>query len=317
DLEVAVHVSAPAQIEKSGTITVNAKSLYEIIKESQGQEVDVTSLSNERIEIISGQSEYKLMGLSPKEFPNLPEVEGEFNKVATESFLKVLDKVSFAMSNDETRYHLNGVLIEKGDVDSVMVATDGHRLAYYKQALDLKNVKPEKVILPKKGVIELSKLCEKEKAIDLCVTERHILAKTEKQTLYIRLIDGNFPDYNRVIPDKNKVEINIPRQEFVGALKRVALMANDRSKGVSLYFCNDSLSISSSNPELGEAKEDIELAYKGPVFTIGFNASYFIDVLNVITDEQVIVSFKDELSPCLISCNSDPGFKSVIMPMRR
>lgn len=316
DLEVAVHVLAQAQIEEAGSVTMSAKSLYDIIRESASDEIEVSTTENERIKISTNQSEYKIMGLPAKEFPNLPQIEGEFSRISTEEFNKMFDKVCFAMSTDETRYHLNGILLERHGKETLMVATDGHRLAYTKQPFCLAQMKQDKVILPRKGVNELRKLISDEKSFDLCVSERHIFAKTEKQTLFIRLIDGNFPDYRRVIPEGNKTDIDIPRDDLVGALKRVSLLANDRSKGVALYFCNNSLSVTSSNPELGEAKEDIDLQYKGPVLNIGFNAKYFIEVLSVIPDDKVRISFNDELSPCLITCESDPGFKSVIMPMR-
>lgn len=316
DLEVAVHVQAQAQVEKSGSITVNAKSLYEIIKEAVSEEISFELDDTDRIKIICNQSEYNIMGLSAKEFPSLPKIEGEFSRIACEDFSKMFDKVCFAMSTDETRYHLNGVLLENKESALAMVATDGHRLAYIERPIKLTNFQQEKVILPRKGVNELRKLLDQEKSFDFCISERHVFCKTEKQTLYIRLIDGNFPDYRRVIPEGNPVEVNIPRQDLLGALKRVSLLANDRSKGVSLYFCNNLLSVTSSNPEIGEAKEDLDLEYKGPVLNIGFNAKYFIDVLQVITDETVTIAFKDNLSPCLVTCGSEIGFKSVVMPMR-
>lgn len=315
DLEVAVHVLAQAQVEQAGSITVNAKSLHDIIKESVSEEISLQLTGNDRVKISSSHSEYNILGLPAKEFPTLPKIEGEFARVASEDVAKMFDKVCFAMSTDETRYHLNGILLEKQGKSTVMVATDGHRLAYSKQDIKL-DMTQDKVILPRKGVNELRKLIAQEKAFDISVVDRHVFIRTEKQTLFIRLIDGNFPDYNRVIPEGNPVDIKIPRGDLVGALKRVSLLANDRSKGVALYFCNNSLSVTSSNPEIGEAKEDIDLQYKGPVLNIGFNAKYFIDVLNAIPDDDVIIAFKDELSPCLVTCESDSGFLSVIMPMR-
>ncbi|MBF0106681.1 MAG: DNA polymerase III subunit beta [Deltaproteobacteria bacterium] len=317
DLEVAVNLSLQAEVQTSGKITVSAKSLFEIVKESAGQDILVSKSENERVQIISNQSEYKIMGLPCEEFPALPEVKGTFAKISSAGLVKLFDNVSFAMSSDETRYHLNGILIEKNPDGAVMVATDGHRLAYTQGALDISGMQQDKVILPKKGVYELKKFCEKAKEIDLCISDHHVLAQTEGFLLFIRIIDGNFPDYNRVIPSVNPVVIEIPRQSLLGALKRVSLLVNDRSKGVSLYFCNNSLTISSSDPEVGEAKEDIDITYSGAVFTIGFNAFFFIDVLNVIEDECVKIAFKDALSPCLITCDSNPGFKSVVMPMRR
>ena len=316
DLEVAVHVQAQAQVEKPGKITVSAKSLFDIIRETSSEEINISTTESDRVEIVTNNGLYKILGLSAKEYPSLPAIEGEFVRIASEDLAQMLDKVCFAMSTDDTRYHLNGVLLEKNGSETNLVATDGHRLSFTKRAISMEKMRQDKIIIPRKAVNELRKLLAQEKSIELSVSERHIFVKTEKQTLYIRLIDGNFPDYRRVIPQDNPIKIEIPRDSLVGALKRVSLLANDRSKGVAFYFCNNSLTVSSSNPEIGEAKEDIEIDYKGSVLNIGFNAKYFLDVLGVIPDDKVVVAFKDELSPCLVSCASEPGFKSVVMPMR-
>jgi len=157
DLEVAVHVQAQATIEKPGKITVNAKNLFDIVRESASEEINVKASTNNRIEILSNQSEYKIHGLDAKEFPNLPTIDGEMIRVSSEQITKMFEKVCFAMSTDETRYHLNGVLLEKGDKEAVMVATDGHRLSYTTQPLDLSRIKQEKIIIPRKGVLKCAK----------------------------------------------------------------------------------------------------------------------------------------------------------------
>ncbi|MFH1356441.1 MAG: DNA polymerase III subunit beta [bacterium] len=316
DLEVAVHVQVQAEIEIAGKITVNAKNIHNIVRESASDEIHINTTEGNRVEINSKQSEYKILGLDAKEFPNLPTIDGEMIRLPSDQVAEMFERVCFAMSADETRYHLNGILLEKDEKETVMVATDGHRLSYVKHALDLSRMKQNKIIIPRKGVVELRRMVVNEKSIDFCVSDRHIFIQTEKQTLFIRLIEGNYPDYNRVIPKENPISIEIPKNELLGALKRVSLLANDNTKGVSLYFCNDSLSLSTSNPEIGEAKEDIVLKYNGPVINIGFNARYFIDVLNIVPDDNIVISLKDELSPCLITSPSDVGFKSVIMPMR-
>lgn len=316
DLEVAVHILAQAQIEKGGTITVNAHHFYDIIKESPTEEILISTSDNNRVHISSHNSEYKIIGLPATDFPTLPAIQEKFTRINSEDLLKMLDKVCFAMSTDETRYHLNGILLERGDKNLVIVATDGHRLSMTEQDIPAEKIKVKKAIIPRKGVQELRHLMSTEKSIELSVAERHIFARTEKQTLYIRLIDGNFPDYQRVVPKDNKVEIELGCEELSGALKRVALLANDRSKGVLFYFNHGNLTLSTSNPEMGEARENLDIDYKGPTLNIGFNAKYVLDVLGVITDKTATFSFKDELSPCLVSCASDPGFRSVIMPMR-
>jgi DNA polymerase-3 subunit beta len=317
DLEVAVNVLVPAQIKAAGKITLSAKSLFDIVRESPGDHVELKLTDNNFIQISSKQSQYRLLSLPANEFPKLPKVEGEFSPVETESFLSMLDKVTFAMSTDETRYHLNGVLIDKlSNSEIALVATDGHRLAYSQKNIALPFMKQKKIILPRKGVAEMRKMAAGQKVLKMSIGERHVFVQNEMQTLFVRLIDGEFPDYSRVIPEGNPLAIPLPRQELAGALKRVSLLSSDRSHGVNLYFCNNSLTVSASNPEIGEAKEEIVINYKGDLLNIGFNAKYFIDVLSVITDENVIVEFKDALSPSLVKAPSDAGFKSVIMPMR-
>ncbi len=316
DLEVAVHVAAQAEIEKSGSITVNARNLYDIIKESPSEEIHISSEDNNRILITSLNSEYKIVGLPATDFPSLPAIQGKFTRVSSDDFLKMFDKVCFAMSTDETRYHLNGVLLERSEKGLIIVATDGHRLSLTEQPIKLDSIKLEKAILPRKGVQELRRLMGVEKSFEICVAERHVFIRTEKQTLFIRLIDGNFPDYNRVVPKENNIHIELPKDELVGALKRVSLLANDRSKGVLFYFCNGSLTLSTSNPEMGEARENLDIDYKGGTLNIGFNAKYVLDAVGVVPDATVKFAFKDEISSCLITCESDPGFRSVVMPMR-
>lgn len=316
DLEVAMVVSTVAQVISPGKIVVLAKSLHDIIREAGSLDIHVKSEDNDRLEITAGNSHYKILALAAKEFPKLPDVDGRFFTVSTKVFGAMLDKTCFAMSNDEARYHLNGILLEKkSDGECAMVATDGHRLSFTQAKIGVE-LKQDKIILPRKGISELRKLVSDTEAFDFAASDRHVFIKLPDKSLAIRLVDGDFPDYNRVIPKDNPTNITLPREELVGALRRVSLLASDRSKGVSLYFCNNSLTVTSSNPEIGEAKEEITLSYKGPVISIGFNARYFLDVLSVMGDAEIKVAFRDELSPCLITCQSDERFRSVIMPMR-
>lgn len=316
DLEVAVHIFVQAEIEEPGRVTVCAKSLNDIVREADSDMLSLVTTETDRVQITTNHGEFKIHGLAAKEFPNLPKVEGKFVRLAGDALRNTLNKVGFAMSMDETRYHLNGLLFERQEKGLVVVATDGHRLSYDRCALDLSVMKHEKVIVPRKGVAEILRLLSAEKSVELSVSDRHLFVRTERQTLYIRLIDGNFPDYHRVIPKDNPTVVNVPREALAGALRRVSLLANDRSKGVTFYFCNACLSLTSSSVEIGEGKEEIDIDYKGPVLNIGFNAKYVLDVLSAIPDEVVSVAFKDDLSPCLITCASDPGFKAVVMPMR-
>lgn len=318
DLEVAVILHVPAQILKTGKVTVLFKTLFDIIKESSSTEIIISQTDESRLHITCQNSQYKVFMMPVEEFPKLPEIKGHFQKIPAAVVMSMLDVVSFAMSSDETRQHLNGILLEKSAENHfAFVATDGHRLALVHKDLQI-SMKQNKVILPRKGVTELRKMISHASEFEMAVSERHIFIRDQKQTLFIRMIDGDFPDYHQVIPqssDKNTVVL-VPRLDFIGALKRVSLLSHDRSRGVSLYFCKDSLSISSSNPDLGEAKEEIVLSYKGPILSVGFNAKYLLDVFSVIKEDTVKMEFSDEISPCLVSIPSDPDFLSVIMPMR-
>jgi len=316
DLEVAVHVFAQAKVEKGGSITLNAHNLYDILKEAPAEEIQLTVSENNRAHISSLNSEYKLAGLPATDFPTLPAIEEKFSRINSDDLLHMLDKVYFAISTDETRYHLNGILLERNDKNLLVVATDGHRLSMTERDISAEKIKVKRAIVPRKGVQEFKRLMAAEKSIEIYVAERHLFVRTEKQTLYIRLIDGNFPDYQRVVPKDNTIKIDIVKEDLAGALKRVSLLASDNTKGVLFYFNHGALTLSTSSPERGEARENIDIGYVGGPLNIGFNAKYVLDVLGAVPDKTATFHFKDELSPCLISCDSDPGFRAVIMPMR-
>lgn len=316
DLEVALHVLTQAEVGKAGTITVLAKKLFDIVKEAAGEEIKLRVLENDRVEITSLSNQCKIMALPANEFPKLPEPEGEFVRIGTEAFTDMLGKVGFAMSSDETRYHLNGVFLEKKDKEAVIVATDGHRLSLTRRELEFPGLPQNGIIIPRKGVNELKKLISAEKSFDVSVSKKHLFVRTEKQTLFIRLIDGDFPNYNRVIPQECKVSVDIPREPLIGALRRVSLLSDDYSKGVKLYFCKDALLVNTANAEVGEAREEIPLTFDREAVEVSFNARYLLDVLGSLADESIELNFNDKSSPCVIRIKSDAGFVSVIMPMR-
>jgi DNA polymerase-3 subunit beta len=262
---VAVNVLCQAQVKKPGKITVLARKLFDIVKEAAGAEITIKTSENDRVEITSRQMQCKIVGLSANEFPKLPDSEGEFFPVETAAFQDVLEKVSFAMSTDETRYHLNGVYVEKQGSDTVFVSTDGHRLSLMRTQLRLPEI-TEGIIIPRKGVNELRKAISALKAFEFSVGKKHAFVRSEKETLFIRLIDGDFPNYRRVIPESTQIKLKVPREELIGALKRVSLLSDEYSKGVKLYFCNGALLVNTANLDVGEAKEELALDFKGEAF---------------------------------------------------
>ena len=233
----------------------------------------------------------------------------------------MLNKVSYAMSNDETRYTLNGVYLEQLSSKSKsairLVATDGHRVSYSEGPIkeDLKLSKG--VIVPKKGVWEIKKMLDGiEGSFSLQLSDKTVSVSTKDAMLICRLVDGQFPPYEQVISkDCNRI-VSLDRKQFIQSLKRAMLVANERSKGVKFTISPGNLDISSSNPDIGEAKEELTCVYKGETFEVGFNASYFLDILGILEDEKVVIELKNDTSPCIIRSEFDKGFLSVVMPMR-
>ena len=316
DLEVAVHVLVQAKIEKPGKITLSARKLFDIVKEASGEDILLKLTDNDRVEIVSGQSVSKVMALPANEFPKLPEVEGQFVKQSAETFLQYINHVGFAMSTDETRYHLNGIYFCNEDKNLNIVATDGHRLSIEKVPAFFENLPEKGIIVPRKGINEIKKQLSGEKAFELAIGKRHLYLRTEKQTLYIRLIDGEFPNYKRVVPETTAIHVRVPREELVGALRRVSLLSDEYSKGVKLFFSDNNLLVNTSNIEVGEAKEEIKIAYKAAPVEISFNSRYLLDVMGVLKDELVDFHFNDSASPCLLASEADKNFTAVVMPMR-
>jgi len=320
DLEVGVRGSVEGQVLTEGSITVSAKKLYEIIREVSSEEVQLKKLENDWVEIRSDRSVFKIVGMDAREFPNFPDIDSQgLSTVPTATIREMIERTIFAVSTDETRYSLNGVLIESGNGAKVrMVATDGHRLAFDEKELgSLGLVKG--VILPRKGLAEFKKVLEsgEDSVVSMGFRENMGFVKKADVELFMRLIDGDFPDYTKVIPKGNPNLAKIEHEELLQALRRVSILSSERYKGIRLDFRTDKLAISANNPDLGEAVEEIDMSYKGKPITIGFNARYLIDVLHVLkVDGEVEVELKDDLSPSIVRKSGNEGFLYVLMPMR-
>jgi len=321
DLQIGIVTKQPAESVSQGKVLVPVKNIYDIVKELPSGIVSLKKQANNWIEIVSGKSKFKIMGAAPDEFPKIPTAEGNEISLEAKDFIGMIEKVSYAMSNDETRYTLNGVMLEsKSDSGKSflrMVATDGHRLSYSQRQLKNSAKLPKGVILPKKGVWELKKLLVNlDGAFNLKIGEKTISAETENTLLVCRLIDGNFPPYESAVPKENNKILSVGRQELIQSLRRTSLVANEKSRGVKFSISSNNLDITSSNPDIGEAHEEISCSYKGEKFDVGFNASYFLDILGVLEDEKVVLELKSDTAPCIIRSEFDKGFLSVVMPMR-
>src|SRR6266550_980822 len=301
DLEVGVRGSVDAEVAKEGTVTVNAKKIYEIIREVPNEQVQLKRLDNDWVEIRSGKSVFKIVGMDAKEFPQFPKFDGKGMSTTPASTIhEMIERTIFSVSTDETRYSLNGVFIEEGEGGKVrMVATDGHRLAFEEKVVGSLGL-TKGVILPRKGFKENMGLVTKEKV-----------------ELFMRLIDGDFPDYTKVIPKGNPNIAKLEHDELLQALRRVSILSSERYKGIRMEFSDGKVSISANNPDLGEAVEEIEAEYNGKPLSIGFNARYLLDVLGVLTgDGEINIELKDELSPSIIRKSGVDSYLYVLMPMR-
>ncbi len=324
DLEVSIRDSAQASsVEEDGSITVNARKLYEIVKAFPDDELSISSDSESRVTIKGSRSRFNVMGLPSANFPEIPSLDGEsLNSVKSETLKEMIDRTSFAVSTDETRYNINGFLLEKEDGKVKMVATDGHRLAVIEKEYGLDLGEADRALLPRKGVMELRKLLEEdgEKDFAIGIAGKSLLVQKDGVSMNIRLLEGEFPDYRRVIPEGNDISISADRDELGHSLKRVSILSEDRIKGVRFSFSGSKLVLTASSKEIGDATVEMEVqrtAGTDEELEIAFNAVYILDLLDSLVEEEKVVFFlKDTLSPGIMRPEGSDDYTYVIMPMR-
>lgn len=317
DLEIFIKDICPAIVKKKGSVTVNARKLFEIIKQLSANSIDITVGENEKVTIKSGKSRFNIMGLPSKEFPAFPQTEeNKLSKIDPEILRDMIDKTSFAVSTDETRYNINGFYVEKKDSKVRIITTDGHRLSIMEKEIKGINAEKEGVILPKKGVFELRKLLDEKGDFFFGITKKSATMKKDSTVVNIRLIEGEFPDYNQVMPKDNDKKFTANREDFLEALKRVSILSSDKVRGIKFSLSKNKLLLSSSSPDIGDATEEFEVEYAGSDVEIAFNSRYFIDALNVLTDEKISVELKDSLSPVVLKLIGSVEYHYVVMPMR-
>ncbi|PLX81561.1 MAG: DNA polymerase III subunit beta [Desulfuromonas sp.] len=324
DLEVGMQSSYPAKVSSQGKITVAAKKLFEIIKELPDGEVAFQAKENCWIEIRCGKALFNLVGLAADEFPQFPTLEGgqHFN-LSSQDAKTLVDMTAFSMSHDESKFNLNGIFFQHLSEDNRqilrLVATDGHRLAMIQRAEEnlATEVLKTGVILPRKGVQELKKIAEDgPEDLSLGFSETNAMVTKQDTVVVMRLVDGEFPDYRRVIPQMAEISAVIPRDQFLHALRRMAVFSSEKSRGVKLTFRAGVLEISSSNPDLGDAREELEIDYAGQELAVGFNSRYLLDILQSMVVDEIKFHVKDNMSPGLVTRVDDKDFLSVVMPMR-
>jgi DNA polymerase-3 subunit beta len=324
DLEIGVTGSHPAEVMKAGAVALKHKELYDIVRALPEKAVVLRREANNRVKITSGSAEFNLVGQPAEDYPPFPRAEKvSFVSVEPAQLLEMIEKTQFAISADETRHNLNGVFLEATQGLVRMVATDGHRLALVERAIEGSFNLKRGVIVPRKGLAELRRLLDEDSSgtCELGFTETSGVFRRGDLQMVMRLIDGQFPDYTQVIPKEADRTVQVDRPRFLETLRRMSLMSSDRStNAVKLELSEGSLRVTSQNPDLGDAREDIPVAYTGAPMQIGFNARYLMDVLQVMDTPQAAVELCDELSPGVLKpVGGEPNlarYTAVIMPMR-
>jgi DNA polymerase-3 subunit beta len=324
DLEVGLRSRCTASVTKSGSLTLPAKKLYEIVKALPETDVRIEENKN-GVKVAADRFDSRMQTLPREDFPSLPDATGTFSATLPRDVLKqMVAKTQFAITGEDTRYFLNGALfIQRSDAMS-LVATDGHRLALISVPREKtkgkgKGEEEERVILPRKTLLELGRLlAEGEGDIQYERGENHLFFDIGGRLLISRMIDGQFPAFERVIPKNNDKKVEFDRDRLTSAVKRVALLSNERSRAVKFQMDKGKVEIASSSPEFGEAKEVIVVDYSAAPVTICFNAQYVLDFLAVVETDSVSLEFKDEMSQAVMKPvgAENYDYTYVIMPMR-
>ncbi len=317
DLEVGLKTHFEAQIDKPGAATVNGKKIFEIVKSlPDGQNV-MFEEKGDQLEIMAGESEFKVLGMPKEDYPQVPEPKFEKNiRIPLSDFKEMIERVYYAITQEQ-RYYLNGALMSIKDKHLELVSTDGHRLSYTARKVDgLKVEKEISVIVAKKTLSELRKF--ENETVEFDFDDNNLFFRVNNRTLISRIIESKFPNYQAVIPKENPNLLRISREELSNAIRRVSLLSTERSKGIKFYLEKNKMRLFSSNPEIGEARDRLDVDYKGNELEIGFNSQYLLDFLLTVAAEKVLFEIKDENSAVLLKPEKEDDIKNlyVLMPMK-
>jgi len=299
--------------------TVSARKLLDICRSLPEQAEITMGIQDNRMQLRAGKSRFNLQTLPAADYPLMAKASGETGlvlEIAHRHLKKLLKQVEYAMAQQDIRYYLNGLLLIVTGDEIRVVATDGHQLAYANEKLS-KTLPRTEVILPRKTVLELSRLLEdNDEELDIRLSQNQAVFRFGDIELVSKLIDGKFPDYERVIPQGHNKVITVPRTVLLQSLHRAAILTNEKFRGVRVVLAAGSLKIISSNSDQEEAQEELEVSYDAEALDIGFNVTYLLDVLNNVTNEEVEIRLADANSSALITLPGNDSFKYVVMPMR-
>lgn len=309
DLEVSIVTSLEVNSSASGSVTVPAKRIYDIVRELPDVPVEIEVDDNFRITISSDKGKYRLSGESSDEYPQISPSPGDSSIIyPLGRFLRMIDKAQFAVSLDELRTTLMGVLLELREREMRVVATDGHRLVRMSDHNFKNKDRAMQVIIPTKALHLLARISEPEQNVDVALGENHIVFKTQRTTIFSKLISGQFPNYERVIPNDNNLEMTIERDVLAAAIRRVSLFANQITQQVRFTTENNTLTVQAEDEQVGgEARESIPASYSGDKLEIGYNSQYLLEILRHIDTPEVLFQLKDGSSATIIRPVSPPA----------
>ena len=318
DLEIELINQISMVVDEPGEITVPARKLLDICKSLPNEAQIKFSVKDNKALVQSGRSRFSLATLPANDFPALDAIHSVYEFEITQSTLRdIIDKTAFAMAQQDVRYYLNGLMLEVSSNNLRAVATDGHRLAYCEKETDADIADIKQVILPRKGVLELVRLLnDTEEPAKITLGSNHLQVEFNDLRLTSKLIDGRFPEYNRVMPVDGKNVITADRDQLRQSLIRASILSNEKYRGIRLILENNLIKLQAQNPDQEEADVEQEVVYNGDSIEIGFNVNYMLDVLNLTDSDMVQASLRDSNSSFLLTYPYQPDCKYVIMPMR-
>jgi DNA polymerase-3 subunit beta len=322
DREISLISDYDADIAEKGEITLSAKKLYEMVREIQGDVIHLTKSTNNIVKVTCQRAVYKIPGLTADDFPSVGDIQDvQFFNIPGSVVKDLINKTSFAMAFDESRKNLNGVLLETVSDGTThvwrMVATDGHRLAVAKA------ITPEPcpelakgVIIPRKGLMEVKKIIDVHENVSIGIHKNMLVVKTDNTILKVNLVDGEYPDYKRVIPAEKGVSVILDKESFLHALRRMNVVSSERYSGVIITFAAGKMTLNSTNLDVGEATEEIDINYTGEDMDVGFNVNYVIDAISVISTDNIVMEVGVGLKPTLIKPAEDENYLCIVMPLK-
>jgi DNA polymerase-3 subunit beta len=314
---VELVADAAVQVDSPGEVTVPGRKLLDICRALPDDAEVSISQSGEKLSIKSGRSKFTLATLPAAEFPTVDDINAsQAVTVPQGSLQRLLEKTHFSMAQQDVRYYLNGLLLETGGSLLRAVATDGHRLALCEVGVDGEDLPDQQVIVPRKGVLELQRLMSGDGDLTIELGSNHIRIQLAGIRFTSKLIDGRFPEYERVIPQDTSNALSADRASFRGALQRTAILSNEKYRGIRLIIRDSGMMLQAHNPEQEEAEEELEIKYAGDEIEIGFNVNYLLDALGAVESDEVTLAIVDSNSSCLLKDPAHDDCKYVVMPMR-